>query len=283
MNALATMTPVAIDTALSDLMSRRARSQYRYDFTIAKLRPCVSGSRDMTEGQVLAAAREISWLSRDVERADQEAGNVACLTEQISPYETEFERRGGWTRAFLSTNADGHVHKGTDCSTCNRGKRPTEFQWMTDYSGAAEETIVASAGWRACTVCYPGAPVGVTHTSMFSDAERSSAAARESRRAAADERARKRQAASLTSDGSPLSVAYRDGREQERVEQFATERAATIWITDLIADDLRWQSSIQPGTAQAASQVAQAIATKHGRDLDIVLADLHERARKKNR
>src|SRR5699024_1181900 len=65
--------------------------------------------------------------------------------------------RGGWNRAFLVAGAGGHVHSSTDCSTC----RPTtQYAWMTNYSGADEDTIVSDAGYRACTVCYPSAPVG---------------------------------------------------------------------------------------------------------------------------
>jgi hypothetical protein len=75
-----------------------------------------------------------------------------------------------------------------NCSTCNRGERPTQFQWMTDYSGMGEAQIVAAAGWRACTVCYPTAPVGDVRslpTAMFSREDEAKAQARAEREARA--------------------------------------------------------------------------------------------------
>ena len=77
--------------------------------------------------------------------------------EQVDGLDEAFRIRGGWNRAFLVAGAGGHVHSSTDCSTC----RPTtQYAWMTNSSGADEDTIVSDAGYRACTVCYPSAPVG---------------------------------------------------------------------------------------------------------------------------
>src|SRR5699024_12010413 len=76
---------------------------------------------------------------------------------QVGGLGEAFRLRGGWNRAFLVAGANGHVHSSTSCSTCHP---TTQYAWMTDYSGADEDTIVADAGYRACTVCYPSAPVG---------------------------------------------------------------------------------------------------------------------------
>src|SRR5699024_5899524 len=62
--------------------------------------------------------------------------------EQVDGLGEAFRIRGGWNRAFLVANTNGHVHSSTSCSTC---RATTQFAWMTDYSGAAEDTIVADA------------------------------------------------------------------------------------------------------------------------------------------
>lgn len=74
---------------------------------------------------------------------------------QQQRYMDEYDRRGGWTRAFLVNNTNGHVHKSMGCSTCFAD---TQFAWLTGYSGQTEEQIIEAAGMRACTVCYPDAP-----------------------------------------------------------------------------------------------------------------------------
>jgi hypothetical protein len=89
--------------------------------------------------------------------ADAEEKIAAYQAEFVKPINDEFERRGGWTRFYLVTSSGGgHVHKNTNCSTCNYR---TEFIWLTDESGKDEDEIVATAGDGACTVCYKSAPV----------------------------------------------------------------------------------------------------------------------------
>jgi len=81
---------------------------------------------------------------------------VEELTLALAALDAEYT---GWTRAFLVTNSNGHVHSSMNCSTCNRNGKATTFAWVTDFSDHDEAQIVAAAGWRACTVCYPTAPV----------------------------------------------------------------------------------------------------------------------------
>jgi hypothetical protein len=122
----------------------------------------------------------------------------------------EFDRRGGWTRAFLVT--DGHVHKTRQCSTCNKGEYPTEFSWMIDYSGKTEAEIVEAADERACTVCYPSAPVAkkvgkpdLSKSKMFTPEEKERAAAREEAARKKAEKAAKAALNAITQpNGEPL-------------------------------------------------------------------------------
>jgi hypothetical protein len=107
--------------------------------------------------------------------------------EEIQVLDEEWVRRGRWTRAFLVGNTNGHVHSSMHCSTCYD---TTEFIWLTEYSDHAEDEIVSDAGERACTVCYPTAPVDVLSraTKIFSPTEKAAQQAREERAAAKAER-----------------------------------------------------------------------------------------------
>lgn len=119
------------------------------------------------------------------------------ITAKIATLSVEIDRlqevwvEHRWTRAFLVTNSNGHVHSSMACHTC----RPTTwFNWLPEYSGASEEQIVSDAGERACTVCYPSAPVNVLSrpTKIFSEDEKRIAREREERAAAKAAREAKR-------------------------------------------------------------------------------------------
>src|SRR5699024_4847129 len=195
------------------------------------------GSWGKSDEQVIEAAREWVTLAeggaaseaagarlrkplRDAEAAGEEAKRAR---EQVDGLEEAFRIRGGWTRAFLVANANGHVHSSTSCSTC----RPTtQYAWMTDYSGADEETIVADAGYRACTACYPSAPVGDERslpTKMLTDEEKQDAARRETERAAREEKKAKAASNAPTASGEPLTV---DDGMSRHPETLKTERTA---------------------------------------------------------
>jgi hypothetical protein len=200
----------------------------------------------------------------------------------------EFDRRGGWTRAFLVTNGNGHVHSSMHCSTCNRGLHATQFQWMTDWSAKDEAEIVEAAGWRACTVCYPSAPVGDEKslpTKMFSDADKSKAEAKAEREAAKAARDAKTKAAAPTASGEPLRVLTevytpthgpRAGQPQNRFETFKTERTAIMWATE------RFYYNGPSGTEWAAiNAIANAVAEKRGVDARTVLDEIVAKGKKK--
>lgn len=65
-----------------------------------------------------------------------------------------------WSRFYLVTNLDGHIHSSTACSTCHL---TTEFAWLTDLSGLTEAEAVEAHGAILCSVCYPTAPVEWTN------------------------------------------------------------------------------------------------------------------------
>ena len=204
--------------------------------------------------------------------------NIAALEAQMVPFNREFERRGGWNRAFLVvTNGTGHVHRNMACSTC----RPTtRYHWVTEMSDKTEPEIVQAAGDRACTVCYSSAPVEDRNrpTTLFTPEERTQQASRVDRATAAQEKQAKKIANALTADGSEFKVeCTRFGYAQK--ESFKTERSATTWMVSNMADFhpdgyLLSDRTMDESMSQAHETIIEAIAAKHGKTVDEVKADI---------
>lgn len=143
----ATMTPPDIDAILNDLSHQRAKLITRAE----SLRTAAHHART---GRFPNENRAAVFDAQ----ADEYTPQIAAIADQIKPYNDEFDRRGGWTRAFLVQNTGGHVHASMSCSTCYP---TTRYAWLTDYSGKDEDQIVYAAGELACTTCYPSAPTEV--------------------------------------------------------------------------------------------------------------------------
>lgn len=64
-----------------------------------------------------------------------------------------------WSRFWLVTSSDGHIHRSCHCHTCNKGLRRTGFALTPSLSGKATDEAVAALGPALCTACFPEAPV----------------------------------------------------------------------------------------------------------------------------
>lgn len=155
------------------------------------------------------------------ERAEAD-GKCQWYDTLRSECEYEYIARERWTRYFLVRGANGHVHSTTTCQTCNRNYQRTDFAWLTQYSGMPQEEFVQLAGERACTVCFPDAPV--EKRSMLDDdvAERARLQkVREDREAKKRERRRK---AIALRDGEPVELKLTNG--QRAKTRISADRAA---------------------------------------------------------
>lgn len=188
---LATMTPAEIDEILAALMARQDKAAR----TMAYAEKALASKRTLSY--------EIPALTAKLTEARDE--HRAAVAE-AAPLLAEFDNRGGWSRFFIVTNNNGHVHSSTNCSTCFP---TTQFGWLYTLSGASEAAMVAEYGEVACTVCFPSAPTMSGFgdgTSSFARLIGAEKAARDAEKAA---KAAAKDAKAITApDGSALRVGY---------------------------------------------------------------------------
>lgn len=131
--------------ALGDLGRMVSRSRVQYSKTDDEVMNAdTEGLKPWKKDEYLRAKSSHTEASNDIDKTSQE----------ISRHESEFRRRGGWSRFFLVP--DGHIHSSMACHSC----RPTtQFGWLPHLSGKSEEEAVNEHGPHLCTHCFPSAPV----------------------------------------------------------------------------------------------------------------------------
>lgn len=272
---LKTLAPAKVDVELAAIYTEQTAALRELETQRFYLKDYEDGNKKYKAGNLSYSSYTDDAVERSrlaVEKAQQK---VDELETKMLPYHAEFRRRGGWTRAFLVDNANGHVHKHMECSTCYSS---TRFTWLPEYSGKDESQIVDDAGSKACTVCYPDAPVEtLNRASRIENPE--VRAAREAREQAKAERDAKRIANALTEDGSEAKFSWVEtvgsGRKMVRNEHFKTKRAAEQWwvAEALSAASSDYYASNEP-RKNVREQVLEAIAKKEQRDVEEVRSTL---------
>lgn len=291
---LTAATPAEIDAELYRLYTDEAKAEDMVRNSIASMhRTAGDKGRYVTRTRKVNTMEWVTVLETVIRMAHREvypsrdaASALAywvkaqtMLTETrkaAEPLHAEFKRRGGWDRAFLVQNTGGHVHSSMSCSTCNNGESATRFAWMTDYSGQTEEQIVEDAGERACTVCYPTAPAETLGrpTKMFGPDEMAAKAAADAKDALKAEKAAKAaEKAIVAVDGTPLREKANGG------SVIKTLASARMRLTDYVdyRDFLKWGGNYDADI----NHLAEAIAAKEGKPVEVVIAEAGVRAKRR--
>lgn len=200
---------------------------------------------------------EVAQLEAAKTRLAEAQAAFAELAAALAEHESAYT---GWSRFFLVTSSQGHIHSSLQCTTCYP---TTTYGWLPTLSGLTEADAVEEQGMILCSVCFPSAPVewteGVAKTVL---------AEREAKAAAKAERATKKLAKALLPDGSPLRVGH---------DRLATLQSAKMWMTD--AAGWKWNHpSYKPEDVQT---VAEAIAAKTGETVEEIKAAADKRAAKR--
>ena len=203
-------TPIEIDTALAELYDKK------YELRL---------SVERAEQEVLFV--EKYYPSNQV-RKEQAETRVIAVKNKLAELATEIAEveklYTGWTRAFLVSNANGHIHSTMSCATCFD---TTRFIWLPNLSGEDRLKIAELAGEGACTICYPDAPSEYfLRKCQLEDPKK--VEAREERDAKKKERDAKKLLTGITNpDGTDLVI-----RERRYNNTIKTERTAQIWAVD---------------------------------------------------
>ena len=154
MTDLTTLTPVEVDTFLSENWKAQSTAAYYladYVDVVAKEREKYVKRTGSDDG----FPENDYYAKRYAEKVDEYRTTLTDLRAAAAPYEDEYMRRGCWRRYFLVTNSNGHVHRGMDCSTCYP---TTTYGWLVHLADCDESAMVEEHGTQACTVCFPDAP-----------------------------------------------------------------------------------------------------------------------------
>lgn len=115
---------------------------------------------DAALAKVWELAADESYIGRDASEvlAKQDEVNAALEAKNDEIAEAE-QLYTGWSRFFLVTSSNGHIHSSTHCKTC---RVTTTYGWMPHLSGKGMSEAIEFFGPAAeclCSVCFPDAPV----------------------------------------------------------------------------------------------------------------------------
>lgn len=184
----------------------------------------------------------------------------------------EYMRRGGWRRYYLVE--DGHLHYDVSGSRCSRVHSTTHY-WMTEFSGQEPAKVIAQAGERVCTTCFPEAPVAprpaAARFMTRTEAERAAYVEEKARKAAA-----KKAAQITTPEGDELIVGNRH-------DHIKTERAA--WNRAMAdATTLAYYGNENADDEHAAIDAClAALAHRRGVTVESLRAELNQKIAAKGR
>lgn len=174
-----TATPTEIDTALAALYGRQLAAEARIEGARDAVHRIAGDrgrqvSRNRKEYKLPYEVAEnkaiefvvVNWESTDGKAAKRVLDGItaardelAKIEEEAAPLEAEFAARR-WSRFFLVTSSNGHIHSSMNCSTCNFR---TTYGWMPEVSGQTMAQAIAEWDKRGsaevlCTTCFPDAP-----------------------------------------------------------------------------------------------------------------------------
>jgi hypothetical protein len=200
----------------------------------------------------------------------------------------DWRDNGYWSRFYLVTNTNGHIHSSLSCSTCFHD---TNFAWLTHLSGLDEAGAVQAEGEVLCTICYPSAPVAWTNGISRRDKE-----AKAKREAEKAERQRIKAEKSLSINGDVVEIRT-DPKEGSRYyghKEFKTLRSAELWLVEAYAHVLVeswkangttncWASAPDAYSGENFALVLDLYLKKTGKAFDDVVPTFLKKAEKKAR
>lgn len=160
---MTTTLAVETDTKLADLWSQISVLRGEAEVSIVRLASLTRTSNEYKRedlrnlSEVLAQAEAMDYdpvIAKHLTKRQDALDKIANLHREIAPLEAVYAQHR-WSRFFLVTSSQGHVHSSRDCSTCFS---TTEYGWLPTISGLTEADAVEQEGSILCSVCFPSAP-----------------------------------------------------------------------------------------------------------------------------
>lgn len=255
---------VEVDTAIADAYEAEFTARRNRDWANDSLRHRLghrggwNGFSTISHSDLMKEAAE-STDPRIEHALDGYLTARTTLIEATKALAEANDKYEGWSRFFLVTNNNGHIHSSMNCRTCFHD---TAFNWLPTLSGLTEADAVAEHGEILCSVCFPTAPVEWTNGT--SNKDKAAKAKRAAEKAAREEA---RLAKALLPNGAPLRL---------RDEDIKTLATAKKWLTDAY----RWGVGHPSYKIDEVTLVAEAVAAKTGETVETVLAAAKKRAAK---
>lgn len=161
-------------TEIRTIAQATDKALYKLDFNLET----AMNRRDMYAR--MNARSKTKAYTKDIEEITVE---IDELQQEIAKFANVYKALGGWERYIIVPG--GHIHN-YGCSTLFATTRVAEAYM---HSAESVESLIEKAGDRACTVCFPDAPVNKPSTIELFVKER------EQREAEAAQRAAKKDAA----------------------------------------------------------------------------------------
>lgn len=194
-----------------------------------------TGRWSLTMAEALDALRALTH-SDSYGKAEQATKRLAAYDAALTAarathdeYVAQNARYEGWSRFFLVTNTNGHIHRSMECSTCFP---TTSYAWLTSLSGLTEKDAVDEQGTRLCSVCFPSAPVEWTQGYYEAQTKARKAEKAAERAAKAAAKAAKAAERALTHHYGTRFYRESDGAVIDHFDYPTTLKAATRNIAD---------------------------------------------------
>jgi hypothetical protein len=168
------MTPRETDEKLAALFHEYAKLEQARGYTIGTILS-MAGARyyyrgrrrvtDMTLDEAVAKLRDrpsehnLTYGRTNTEALAELTASKQALYEKGQEIADLEDTYTGWSRFFVVTSSNGHIHSSRACSTCYP---TTTYGWLPNLSGKTEAEAIKHFGPAAealCSVCFPNAPV----------------------------------------------------------------------------------------------------------------------------
>lgn len=200
-----------------------------------------------------------------LEKALQEANDI------MDDCNAEWVRRGRWSRFYMVTNTNGHLHKTMNPRECSSLFETTRFAFMYELSGQSDAEVVELAGSSACTLCFPDAPVDVLRRASRLEAPERKAAREERERLRAEKQAKTDAKAITNPDGSELVVGNTGYRDKIKTEAEAQRLYLETASTELAIEAGRYEipnTEYRISKQEANEVILVALAHKRGTSVE---------------